>query len=118
MLPKDSNRLCRNKYVKLDGKFSPNNELIIYKIATRSHMSPTAIERGVMWVCYPCDILISVKVYPSTVFSKLKSLNISALEEDRKTMAFDIQGWLLPVANVRSEINCLRSFAYDLSLSV
>jgi len=48
MLPKDSNRLCRNKYVKLDGKFSPNNELIIYKIATRSHMSPTAIERGVM----------------------------------------------------------------------
>jgi hypothetical protein len=26
---------------------------------------------------------------PSTVFSKLKSLNISALEEDRKTMAFD-----------------------------
>jgi hypothetical protein len=43
MLPKDLNRLCRNKYVKLDGKFSPNNELIIYKIATRSHMSPTAI---------------------------------------------------------------------------
>jgi hypothetical protein len=29
---------------------------------------------------------------PSTVFSKLKSLNISALEEDRKTMAFDIKG--------------------------
>jgi len=26
------------------------------------------------------------------VFSKLKSLNISALEEDRKTMAFDIKG--------------------------
>jgi hypothetical protein len=25
-------------------------------------------------------------------FSKLKSLNISALEEDRKTMAFDIKG--------------------------
>ena len=48
MLPKDSNRICRNKYVKQDGKFSPNNELIIYKIATRSHMSSTAIERGVM----------------------------------------------------------------------
>jgi hypothetical protein len=31
-------------------------------------------------------------VYPSTVFSKLKSLNILALEEDRKTMAFDIKG--------------------------
>jgi hypothetical protein len=28
------------------------------------------------------------------VFSKLKSLNISALEEDRKTMAFDIKGCL------------------------
>jgi hypothetical protein len=25
------------------------------------------------------------------VFSKLKNLNISALEEDRKTMAFDIK---------------------------
>ena len=76
----------------------------INKIATRSHMSPTAIERGVMWVCYPCDILISVKVSPSTVFSKSKSLNISALEEDRKTMAFDIKGWLLPLANVRPEL--------------
>jgi hypothetical protein len=28
------------------------------------------------------------------VFSKLKSLNISALEEDRKTMAFDIP-WVI-----------------------
>jgi hypothetical protein len=26
------------------------------------------------------------------VFSKIKSLNISTLEEDRKTMAFDIKG--------------------------
>jgi hypothetical protein len=50
------------------------------------------------------------KGIPSTVFSKLKSLNISALEEDRKTMAFDKKGWLLPLANVRPEINCLRSF--------
>jgi hypothetical protein len=81
-------------------------------------MSHAAIERGVMWVCYPCDILISVKVSLSTVFSKWKSLNISALEEDRKTMTFDIKGWLLPLANVRPEINCLKSFTYDLSLRV
>ena len=58
------------------------------------------------------------KGIPSTVFSKLKSLNISALEEDRKTMAFAIKGWLLPLTNVGPEINCLRSFTYDLLLSV
>ena len=40
----------------------------INKIATRSHISPAAIERGVMWVCYPCDILISVKVSPLLCF--------------------------------------------------
>jgi hypothetical protein len=51
------------------------------------------------------------------VFSKLKSLNISALEEDRKTMAFDIKSLLLPLSNVRPEINCLRSFTYDLLLN-
>jgi len=34
---------------------------------------------------------VIVKVSPLPVFSKLKSLNISALEEDRKTMAFDIK---------------------------
>ena len=48
---------------------------------------PAAIERGVMQVCYPCDIFISVKV------SLLLSFQvwISALEEDRKTMAFDLR---------------------------
>jgi hypothetical protein len=39
-------------------------------MATHSHMSPAAIERGAMWVYQPCDIFIS------------------ALEEDRKAMAF------------------------------
>jgi hypothetical protein len=38
------------------------------KIATPSHMSPATIERGVMCVCYPCDILISVKVSPLLCF--------------------------------------------------
>jgi hypothetical protein len=33
-------------------------------------------------------------------------------------MTFDIKGWLLPLANVRPEINCLKSFTYDLSLRV
>jgi hypothetical protein len=58
------------------------------------------------------------KGIPSTVFSKLKSLNISALEEDRKTMTFDIKGWLLPLVNVRPEINCLKSFTYVEKFSI
>jgi hypothetical protein len=33
--------------------------------------------------------------------------NQSALEEDRKVMEFDLKGWLLPLANVRPEINGL-----------
>jgi hypothetical protein len=81
------------------------------KIATRSHIFPTTIERGVMWVCYPCDIFISVLCFQNYNW-------ISALGGDRKTMAFDLKGWLLPLANVRREINGLMSFIYDLSLSV
>jgi len=53
------------------------------------------------------------------VFSKFKSLNIS-LEEGRKALTFDLKGGLLHLANVRPEINSLRSFTYmyDLLLSI
>ena len=57
-------------------------------------MSPVAIERGVIWVFYPCDIFISVKVSPLLCFQNSK-VWISALEEDRKAMAFDLKGYLL-----------------------
>lgn len=61
-------------------------------IVTRDHtctcMSPCRKERVVLWVCYSCDIIISVKVSLLLCF---KSLNISALEDDRKEMAFDLR---------------------------
>jgi hypothetical protein len=34
-----------------------------YIYISKGIMSPVTVERGVMWVCYPCDIFISVKVY-------------------------------------------------------
>jgi hypothetical protein len=43
-------------------------------------MSPVTVERGVMWVCYLCDILISVKVSPLLCFQDSKVWT-SALEE-------------------------------------
>ena len=61
----------------------------------------TAIEIDVIWVCYPCDIFISVKGSPLLCFQVQKS------EEDRKAMTFDLKGWLLPLENVRPEINGL-----------
>jgi hypothetical protein len=72
-------------------------------------MSPVTVERGVMWVCYLCDILISVKVSPLLCFQDSK-VWISALEEDRKAMAFDLKGWLLLLVNVRPEINWFDAF--------
>ena len=58
-------------------------------------------------------ISLSVKVSPLLYFQNSK-VWISALEEDRKAMVFDIKGWLLPLANVRSEIKGLMPFTYDL----
>ena len=80
-------------------------------------MSSAAIERGVMWVCYPCDILLSEKVSPLLCFQNSK-VWISALEEDRKAMAFDLKGWLLLLEDLRPEINGLMPFTNDLLLSV
>ena len=86
----------------------------LQKITTHSHMSPVTVERGVMWVCYPCDIFISVMVSPLLCFQNSK-VRISALEKYRKAMAFDLKGWFLSLANVRPEINGLMPFTYDLS---
>ena len=80
-------------------------------------MSSAAIERGVKWVCYPCDILISEKVSLLLCFQNSK-VWISALEEDGKAMALDVKGWLLLLENVRSEINGLMPFTNELLLSV
>ena len=63
------------------------------------YMSPTAIERDVMWVCYPCAIFISVKVSPLLCFQNSKVLILS-LEEDRKAIAFDLEGWLFILAYI------------------
>ena len=43
------------------------------KIATHRNMAPASIERGVMSVCYPCDIFISVKVFPLLCFQIQKA---------------------------------------------
>ena len=48
-----------------------------------------SIERSVMWVCYQCDIFISVKVSPLPCFQNSK-VWISAFQEDRKVLAFDL----------------------------
>ena len=80
------------------------------KIAARSHMSTAAIERGVMWVCYPCDIFISVKISLLLCFQNSK-VWISALDEDIKRNGI----WLLPLANVRLDINGLMPFTYSFS---
>jgi hypothetical protein len=56
-----------------------------------SAIASATIERGVIWVCYPCDIFISVKVSPLLCFQNSK-VWIPALEEDRKAMVFD-QNW-------------------------
>ena len=85
-----------------------------YIYISKGIMSPVTVERGVMWVCYPCDIFISVTVSPLLCFQNSK-VRISALEKYRKAMAFDLKGWFLSLANVRPEINGLMPFTYDLS---
>jgi hypothetical protein len=107
--------------IKVTSKFqfiwNVENDILILaslksdKIAARSHMSTAAIERGVMWVCYPCDIFISVKISLLLCFQNSK-VWISALDEDIKSMTFDLKGWLLPLANVRLDINGLMPFTY------
>jgi hypothetical protein len=107
--------------IKVTSKFqfiwNVENDILILaslksdKIAARSHMSTSAIERGVMWVCYPCDIFISVKISLLLCFQNSK-VWISALDEDIKSMTFDLKGWLLPLANVRLDINGLMPFTY------
>ena len=66
-------------------------------------MSPIAIERGVFWVCYPSDIFISVKVYPLLGFQN-SEVWISALEKDRKAMAFDLRGVVFTWSYIMSKI--------------
>ena len=66
-------------------------------------MSSVAIERGVKWVCCPCDILISEKVSLLLCFQNSK-VWISALEEDRKAMAFDLRGVALTRSYIMSKI--------------
>jgi hypothetical protein len=107
--------------IKVTSKFqfiwNVENDILILaslksdKIAARSHMSTAAIERGVMLVCYPCDIFISVKISLLLCFQNSK-VWISALDEDIKSMTFDLKGWLLPLANVRLDINGLMPFTY------
>jgi hypothetical protein len=44
-----------------------------------------------MFVRFPCDIFISVKVFPLLCFQNSK-VRISALENERKSIAFDPRG--------------------------
>jgi hypothetical protein len=56
-----------------------------YKIVTLGHMSTDAVERDILWVCYTCDIFISVKVSPLLCFQN-SEVWILAFEEDKKTI--------------------------------